>query len=64
MFSAMKSNIWDSPEYWENLAKQERAFAQQERKRRTAPVESIFIHERNARDYDERAKQLRATRVP
>lgn len=46
--------------YWRDLAANERAFALEDRRRRTAPVESIFLHERNAREYDARADAIEA----
>ena len=51
---------WDTSEYWESMARNERAAANEDRARRGGSVESIKIHENNAMEYDERARQIRA----
>jgi len=56
----VKPHVTDTPEYWESRARDERAFAREDRKRRTASVESVRIHEVNAADYQGRADALRA----
>lgn len=50
----------DMPEFWEQKAKAERAFALEDRTRRYGSVESIRIHEENAAEYEARAAKLRA----
>ena len=49
----------ETPEYWEKLAAEERANAKAKRGLRWGSVESIRVHERNARDYAEWAAKLR-----
>lgn len=49
----------ETPEYWERLAADERAQAKAKRGSRWGSVESIRIHERNAKDYEETARSLR-----
>lgn len=44
--------------YWRELARHERAFAAEDRRRRGATYESIVIHERNALAADERAEAI------
>lgn len=51
------------PEYWRNLARNERAFAEEDRRRRYGTIESIRIHEANAALYDAEAERLEAARV-
>lgn len=51
---------WDTAEYWEGLARSERAFAQDKRTARYGTVESIRIHEQNAKEYEYRAAQIRS----
>lgn len=46
------------PEYWRTLARHERAFAAEDRKRRGATYESIRIHEQNAAGYERHAERL------
>lgn len=48
-----------TPEYWEDLARSERAFAKEDRARRFASVESILLHEAKAKEYDLRAAAIR-----
>ena len=48
------------PRYWRNLAANERAFAQEDRRRKYGTVESIRIHEQDAKDYDAKAASLEA----
>jgi len=50
----------DTPEYWEALARTERAFALADRQRRYGSLESIRLHEQNARAADAWAARLRA----
>ena len=50
----------ETPEYWDGLAERELAFAREDMRRRTAPVESIRAHRQNAADYTRHAAQLRA----
>lgn len=52
-----------TPEYWDELARQERAFARSDRRTRTATVESIRIHEENERVYQLNADALRTRKV-
>lgn len=49
---------FDTPEYWLALARNERAFAEEDRKRRYGTVEGVRIHERNAAEYEARAAAL------
>ncbi len=49
------------PEYWLRLAREERAFANEDRKRRTGSIQSIRLHEQNAADYEATAARLSAT---
>lgn len=51
-------NPYDSPDYWRELARSERAFAAEDRARRGGSVESIRIHEKNAAEYEARARLL------
>jgi hypothetical protein len=55
--------IFDTPEYWEGLARDERSFAADERKSRYGTVESIRVHLENAKDYEARAKKLREAKA-
>ena len=48
----------ETPEYWLRLARDERAFAAEDRSRRRGSVESIRIHEANATSYEARAAAL------
>lgn len=48
----------ETREYWLRCAAAERRWAQDERGRRTAPVESIQIHLRNAEEYEARAAAI------
>ena len=57
----MKTHPTQTPEYWERLAADERAQAAAKRSARWGTVESIRIHEQNAKDYDETARKLRTT---
>ena len=50
----------ETEEYWRSLARNERAFAREDRQRRYGTVESIRIHEQNAREYDAEADRLAA----
>lgn len=52
----MKPHPTETPEYWERLALDERAFA----KDRNQTVESKLVHLRNAEDYERTAATLRA----
>lgn len=47
----------ETPEYWERLARDERAFALHAP--RTATAESLIIHRQNAAAYERRATALR-----
>lgn len=48
------------PRYWRSLAANERAFAGEDRRRKFGTVESIRIHEENAKRYDAEAARLEA----
>jgi hypothetical protein len=48
-----------TPEYWESLARNERAFAAEKRRNRYGTVEGIRIHERQAAEYEANAARLR-----
>jgi hypothetical protein len=48
-------------EYWDRLAKNERALAEQERASRFGSVESIRIRLANAAEYEARAAIIKAT---
>lgn len=48
-----------TPEYWEELARNERLLAAKDRSSRWASVESIRVREANARDYEATAQRLR-----
>jgi len=54
-----KKHPTETPEYRESLARSERGFAEQDRRRRRATVESIYLHEQNAQEYDAYAATLR-----
>jgi hypothetical protein len=54
----VKPHPTETAEYWLRLARTERAFASEDRGRRTASVESIRIHEQNAAEYEARAAAL------
>lgn len=49
---------FDDPKYWLELARNERAAANEDRARRGGKVESIRIHEQNAVEYEQRAAAL------
>lgn len=49
---------FDNPKYWRDRARDERAFAQHKRTSRIGTVESIQVHEQNAKDYEARADLL------
>jgi hypothetical protein len=53
----------ETPEYWEELALNERFLAKTKRGLRWGSVESIRIHEQNAKDYEETARKLRAAQT-
>ncbi len=55
----MNKHPTETAEYWLDLARNERAFADEDRRRRTAPVESIEIHLRNAAEYEAQAERIR-----
>jgi len=52
-------NPMETPEYWESLARSERAFAADDRRRRGGTSESIRLHLANAVDYEQRALVIR-----
>lgn len=56
----MSKKLWDDPEYYEKRARDERIFAEQERRRRSGTVESMRIHLENAERYEALAAKLRA----
>ncbi|RMX08530.1 hypothetical protein D8I35_05490 [Corticibacter populi] len=56
----LASHPTQTPEYWERLALDERAFAESDRLMRTGSVESIELHIKNAEQYEAKAKDLRA----
>lgn len=61
---SQKPHPTQTPEYWENLARSERVFAQQKRTSRSGTVESIRAHEAAAAEYEETARRLRNEAVP
>lgn len=50
----------DTPEYWRELARSERAFADEDRARRGGSAESVRLHEANAAEYEAKAVKLEA----
>ncbi len=58
MTTPKKLKPWDDPQHYRDLARSERAFANEDRHRRGATHESIQIHEKNAREYDAKADRL------
>ncbi len=48
------------PEWWREQARNERAFAADDRRRKFGTIESIRIHEANAARYDAQADRLEA----
>lgn len=54
-----KKHCTETPEYWDRLARDERAFAESDRRRRTGSVESIALHLKNAEEYEAQAARLR-----
>jgi DMSO/TMAO reductase YedYZ molybdopterin-dependent catalytic subunit len=58
----MPTHPTETPEYWERLARHERAFAAEKRRTRHGTVESIKIHESNAAEYEAQANKLRKVR--
>lgn len=57
---ATKPHPTQTPEYWRDLARNERAFAATKRGSRSGTVESIRAHEQSAKDYDAWADRLEA----
>jgi len=55
---------FDDPEYWLSRARSERAFAQDDRRRRYGSVESSQLHEQNAAEYEARALALQKSIHP
>jgi len=54
-----KKHFSQTPEYWDELARTERAFAESDRLRRTGSVESIALHLKNAEEYEAQAERIR-----
>ena len=54
----MSKHPSETPEFWRSLARNERAFASEDRKRRGGAVESIRVHESNAAMYEATADRL------
>lgn len=55
----MTKHCTETPEYWERLARDERAFAEDDRRRRTGSVESIALHLKQAEEYEAQAERIR-----
>ncbi len=51
---------FETPEHFDSLARSERAFASDDRRRRGGTVESIRLHLANAAEYERRAAELRS----
>lgn len=61
----LSAHATDTPEYWRELARCERAFAQEDHARRGgSSAESVRIHEANAKEYDAKATALEGAIPP
>jgi hypothetical protein len=61
--SKLSMTPWNDPAYFESRARDERAFAEEDRKRRFGTVESMQIHLQNAAAYEAKAAELRAAQA-
>lgn len=59
----LSAHATETPEYWLELARNERAFAAEDRARRGGSVESVRLHEAKAAEYEATAQRLSAARA-